>query len=155
MSEIYVLSKILQLNEILSQESKLSFKPELADQERQFFALERMNLPHSGRKMLVILQEKGELNQRTLAHEVGISPQAASESIKKLELSGCVKKINGTQKNENLISLTDLGNEMGDLLHLVIELHAKQLFHNFSLEEVGQLGALLDKLLQEMSQTPK
>lgn len=147
MREIHVLSKILQLNEIFSQESKLTFYPELEEHQAQFFALQRMNLPHSGRKMLVVLQEKGESNQRTLAHEVGISPQAASESIKKLELSGCVKKENGTQKNEKLISLTDLGEEMANLLHLIIALHAKQLFHSFSLEEVGQLGSLLDKLL--------
>lgn len=155
MKETHVLSKILQLTEILSHESKLTFSPELEEHQTQFFTLERMNLPHSGRKMLVILQEKGEINQRTLAHEVGISPQAASESIKKLELSGCVRKVSGTQKNEKLISLTDLGEEMADLLHLVIVLHAKQVFHRFSSEEVGQLGSLLDKLLHELTDLGK
>lgn len=155
MNEIQVLSKILQLTETLSHKTTLTFSSNLQEQEEQFFALERLNLPHSGRKILVVLQEKGEINQRTLAHEVGVSPQAASESIKKLELSGCVKKVNGIQKNEKLISLTELGEEMAHLLHLVIVLHAKQLFHKFSSDEVGQLGTLLDKLLLDMAQPPK
>lgn len=153
MNEIHVLGKILQLTEMLSQESKLTFSPELQGHQKEFFTLQRMNLPHSGRKMLVILQEKGEINQRTLAHEAGISPQAVSESIKKLELSGCVTKVNGIQKNEKLIFLTELGKEMAELLHLVIALHAKQLFQSFSHDEVEQMDSLIDKLLLGMSPT--
>lgn len=149
MNQVTVLSKLLHLSEKLIQDCNLDHFPSSSQGETELATLKKLKLPHSGRKMLVVLQEKGETNQRTLATLVGISPQATSESVKKLEEAGCITKTSGKQKNENMISLTPFGEDMADLLQDVITRHAEELFQSFSVEEVTQLGTLLDKFLQD------
>ncbi|MFI3253887.1 MAG: MarR family winged helix-turn-helix transcriptional regulator [Eubacteriales bacterium] len=104
-------------------------------------------LSPSGRRSLVLLAEKGTQNQRSLAHALDISPQAMSETIKKLLDHGCITKENGKQKNENFISLTPLGEDLAQLLVEMIQNHAEDFFQSFSEEDLLLFEKLLEQLL--------
>lgn len=142
--KILALSKVHRLSELLQQVHKHSLPSE---DEGLLQDLHCLKLPHSGRKMLAVLLKEGSCNQRYLAGQLGISPQASSETVKKLEKKNCIVKVNGKQKNENLISLTEYGEEMAHLLERVISNHAEEVFAHFSAKEVEDFGILLEKLL--------
>lgn len=147
MEKSLVLAKLFRFSELMSHDNPKQLL-EYAEDPR-FHLLKNMNLPHSGRKALAVLSQEGSVNQRTLAQALHISPQAVSETVKKLESHQLILKINGTQKNENLISLTESGKELSSLLKEIIENHANQVFQEFTDSEVETLGTLLEKLLEK------
>ncbi|MGD1821161.1 MAG: MarR family winged helix-turn-helix transcriptional regulator [Pleomorphochaeta sp.] len=106
---------------------------------------------HNQRKMLGLIRNNNEINQRKLASLMKISPQAISKGLKKLEENNYIIRTNGNQKNENLIYLTADGKKIADNLDLVINHHAKELFSNFSDEEVENLYYLLNKVIDNQS----
>lgn len=109
--------------------------------------LEECRLSHSAREALVILRKHDSMNQRNLAQYLGVTPQAVSETVKKLLLHGCITKENGLQKNENFIALTPLGEGLADLLQEIVAEHAQACFAPFSQEELVLFDHLLEKLL--------
>lgn len=143
--QVESLAKLHHLSELM-QEEKSNLHRVISDSTKlkDFHSL---GIPHSGKKALTVLLKEGALNQRTLAQMLSISPQAVSELVKKLEANGFVTKTNGKQKNENMISLTPLGKEISDMLKEIITNHAKQVFTEFTEEEVLLFGQFLDKLL--------
>lgn len=147
MTRVEVLAKLHRLSETVQEEHDRGKQRWSENEKETFHKLHALKLPHSGRKMLSVLYAKGGMNQRALALQLGISPQAVSESVKKLEHLGYIIKENGSQKNENLISLTEEGGEMAKFLIDLIGHHASELFRTFSDDEVQQLGVLLDKLM--------
>lgn len=150
MTQVEVLAKLHQLSETVQEKRERGQQRWSEDEKESFDKLHALKLPHSGRKMLSVLSVKGGMNQRALALQLGISPQAVSESVKKLEHLGYIIKENGSQKNENLISLTEEGEEMAKFLIDLIGRHACEVFRTFSDDEVQQLGVLLDKLMQNV-----
>lgn len=110
--------------------------------------LHSLRLSHAARRSLVLLQQEGKQNQRTLAKSLDISPQAVSELVKKLLHHGCIIKEQGSQKNENLLSLSELGENYALHLKIAIEIHSEDFFKSFTEEDLQQFESLLDKLLQ-------
>lgn len=105
------------------------------------------SLAHTARKILDILaQHNTGMNQRTLAKCVGVSPQAISVQIKKLEQRGFLIKTSGTQKNENLITLTEVGYQVGIVLNQAVKHHADHALRDFNDEECARLMELLCKI---------
>lgn len=152
MEQVKVLGKLHQLSERVQEQDDNKHRWQQWANERLVVQLDSLKLPHSGRKMLAVLHQEGGMNQRNLAQKLGISPQAVSETVKKLETQGCITKVSGNQKNENLISLTPLGEELALLLFEIISHHAQEVFEGFTSEEVALLGKLLDKLLERQSE---
>lgn len=150
MEQIKVLEKLHRISELISEKDKEAHPWEQLPDPILAEKLEKLHLSHSGRKLLVVLKKEGSCNQRNLALKLGISPQAVSETVKKLEFHGCIQKTNGNQKNENLISLTTLGDEFAQFLKQIIYDHANMVFSSFSQEEVSLLGDLLEKLLLQI-----
>lgn len=137
--------KLLSLSENLEKPPK--FSAEKLEHGEYLEVLFNLNLSHSARKTLALLTREGPQNQRTMAQLLGISPQAVSEMVKKLLLVQCIRKEPGKQKNENLITLTELGQNLGLLLEEVIQYHANELFSPLSTEELEELDSILEKLL--------
>lgn len=156
MNPVEVMAKILELTELMSCDTKRDLEKIPEEYRLSAEKLWGLNLSHSGRNLIGTIYQKSKnqqtCNQRTLAGDLGISPQAVSETLKKLESSACILKVNGKQKNENLIILTDLGEEIAILLDKIIVNHANDVFASFSQEELEQLFVLLNKLLHQSQQ---
>lgn len=146
MNAVITLEQVLALTELIHDNQGYPWEK---IQNRQYLEdLHRMNLSHSGRKTLVLLGKEGEVNQRRLAEMLQISPQAVSETVKKLVHYGCINKVSGKLKNENRISLTPMGEGLANLLKEIIYHHAQEFFTPLQEEERLQFHALLEKLLQ-------
>lgn len=100
----------------------------------------------SGCNTMCLLLKHEKLNQRSIAKLLGLSAQAVSEIIKKLEGVGYVDKVYGVQNNENIIVLTQSGKERAIEMDAGIKKHAQSLFENFSDEEVVQFMEYLERL---------
>ncbi|WP_249030379.1 MarR family winged helix-turn-helix transcriptional regulator [Tannockella kyphosi] len=100
----------------------------------------------TGRNILRILLKNGSLNQRTIAKYSNISSQAVSEALKKLVRDSLIKKNSGVINNENLIELTELGENIAIVLDRKIKNHASIVFENMSKDEIEQFYKLLNKL---------
>ena len=115
--------------------------------ERLQETVELTRLSHTARKMLDILAQHGEeMNQRTLAKRVGVTPQAISIQLKALEHRGLLVRVNGTQKNENLIALTEVGHKLGLVLNQAAADRAEYVLQDFTQEESAEFLALLCKI---------
>ncbi len=140
------LEKLLSLTEHLAEPKNIT--PTNLSYAEHWDKLMELNLSHSARKTLALLSREGPQNQRTMAQLLGISPQAVSEMVKKLLQVDCITKEQGKQKNENLISLTDSGADLGLLLREIIEFHANDFFSPLNQEELEQFHSILVKLLE-------
>lgn len=140
MKKDIVLAKLFKTNEILRGQ-----KEKNSDKDGKNKLNSKLN--HSGKSLLCNLLDNDGINQRNLASLLSVSPQAVSESIKKLELNNLIRKEAGSQKNENLIFLTDFGRERSLELREKIHAHANMIFADFSDDELSQLYSLLDKIV--------
>lgn len=154
MEQVSVLIKILRLSELLHDHKETQRKTVEKETPPILQEIRGKQLSHSGRKLVTVLYGLGACNQRALAQAVGITPQAVSETVKKLESCGYLTKVSGLQKNENFISLTPQGEELAVALNEMIQRHARDVFSQFEEEELSQLGGLLDKLLNSMEGNP-
>lgn len=140
------LEKLLNLMEYLAEPQDF---PSISPKNQEYLqTLFDLKLSHSARKTLALLSRNGPQNQRTMAQLLGISPQAVSEMVKKLLQSQCITKVQGNQKNENLISLTELGENIGLLLQELLEQHAREFFSPLSQAELSEFHRYLDKLME-------
>lgn len=136
MEKDIVLAKLFEINELLRSQKKENLD------DKQFI----LKINHTGKEILRALLNNDNINQRNLAGLLDVSPQAVSECIKKLESLELVIKQSGTQKNENLISLTEFGFECATELNSKIIAHSNNAFKNFSNDELIQLYNLLNKI---------
>lgn len=113
--------------------------------EEKFILAEKQATPLA-RNVLRILLSVEQCNQRGLASQTSTSPQAISETIKKLESFGYVEKITGKINNENFITLTELGGEVAKYFSDVLKEHANHTFARLSDSELEDLTSLLLKI---------
>lgn len=131
-----VLAKLFKVNELLRAQKKENL---LIDEFK-------LKINHTGKEILRNLLNNDSINQRSLAGTLDVSPQAVSECIKKLESLDLVTKQSGTQKNENLISLTDFGRDCATELNKKIIAHSNKALKDFTDDELLQLYNLLNKI---------
>ncbi|MFI3328952.1 MAG: winged helix-turn-helix transcriptional regulator [bacterium] len=138
MKKLEALQKILQLSEYVKLEI-------IKDKEKNHHPLKN-NLSKSNNRIILLLERKGALNQRTISKCLSISPQAVSEAIKKLESENYIVKDN-INKNETLILLTKEGLEHAILSKDIISNHANELLKDFNDEELQNVIDFSIKLL--------
>ena len=108
-------------------------------------------LAHSAREILVQLYTKGEMNQLTLSKHIGCSPQAISKSVSILERKGLIIKNSISQKNQNNISLTQVGKETAKELKKTIEAHAEVVFNGFCDEDISTFSFFLKQIYENIN----
>lgn len=96
--------------------------------------------------VLCLLLHEGNLNQRTIAKYMGVSGQAISEIIKKMQAHGMAERKQGEQNNENIISLTPAGLEKAQMIDQKMLAQAEGLFVDFTEAEMQTLQTLLEKI---------
>lgn len=96
--------------------------------------------------ILCLLLKKEVLNQRNIAKLIHVSPQAVSETIKKLFHEEFITKKQGALNNENIILLTEKGKEFAIKLEKRFELLANDVFADFSDDEIKLFYHFLEKM---------
>lgn len=95
---------------------------------------------------LILLYREGKMNQRTLAHRLNVTGQAVSELMKKFEEKELIQREAGDLNNENIVSLTEKGEEKGKQYQDKITKIADKMFSDFSEDDLITLSLLLDKM---------
>ncbi len=139
MKKVDALQKIFQLSEYV----KLSVKENSIKNHHRL----KTDLSKSSKRILFLLT-KGPLNQRAIASNLNISPQAISEAVKKLEVEDLVIKEKLT-KNETIIKLSPKGIEHSNHLHTIITEHSNSLLKNFSDDDLSYLIDMINKIINQ------
>ncbi len=100
----------------------------------------------SAKRLLCILLHEESINQRNIANRINLTPQAVSEILKKLEGRELIRKQDGEINNENIVYLTEKGDEIAKGIEVEMQKYAEQIFLDFTEEELQELEHLLDKL---------
>lgn len=101
----------------------------------------------SSRRIMFQLNKNGPMNQRTMSKILSVSPQAISESVKKLEINNLIEK--EIFKNETLIKLTPQGIIKAEQFTEHFERHANELFEDFTDEELETFIRLSEKIMKK------
>lgn len=111
----------------------------------------RKSLDFSQFKLLMMITEEPEANQKTLAGCVGITQAGMSKTILNLEKKRIiVSQINKNNRRERRLVITELGRQLlQENMHQIEELSDK-LFSVLTTEEVDTLEAILQKLLNRL-----
>ena len=101
----------------------------------------------SQKRILIILNESGEITQRDLTELLGIQPGSASEILSKLEGSGwIVRTQNESDRRTTDISLTDSGREVAEEALRQRRKRHEEMFSCLSEGEKQELLSLLEKV---------
>lgn len=96
------------------------------------------------RRVLMILHERGSMQQRELQEYLGIQPGSMSELIGKLEQKGLLKRtLSEEDRRSRILTLTEQGQKMTGPIE-----DSQELFGTLSIDEQVQLKTLLAKLLE-------
>lgn len=137
MNKFNALHKILELTEYIKLE---------ADKNRKHHQLKN-HMIKSSRRILFQLSTNGPINQRTLAKQLTLSPQAISEAVKKLEVDSFITK--DILTNETVIKLTPKGEQKSMLIKEHIQKHSESLFESFNEEELELFIKLTNKIMKK------
>ncbi|MFA9422205.1 MAG: MarR family winged helix-turn-helix transcriptional regulator [Sedimentibacter sp.] len=137
MKKVNVMKKLLDISELTKE-----IKTPRQDNEE----ISMKGLNHSARDIIGVLSRQGSMNQRSLSKFVGCSPQAISKAITKLEGKKLIIKESGSQKNENNIFLTELGEKTDVELKKIIENHSEIIFGSFSEDELILFMDMLNRI---------
>lgn len=135
-----------QIQEYRMQKREESEKKHSGDTKTtsKFDKLEKFS--SNAKRILILLMQEENINQRSIAKQMDISSQAVSEVIKKLEQNGCVTKTAGAQNNENIISITDHGKDAAKEFKKRLSNHAELVFSNMTDKEIQVFQQLLCKI---------
>jgi DNA-binding MarR family transcriptional regulator len=114
----------------------------------------RKSLDFSQFKLLMMITEEPDSNQKTLADCVGITQAGMSKTILNLEKKGIiVSEINKNNRRERRLVITELGKQLLQENMQPIEELSDQLFSALTPKEVDTLEAILQKLLDRLDST--
>ena len=111
--------------------------------------VEKTGVYRSQHRLLMILGKHPDCSQTELADRLEISPAAVAVSLKKLEKSGFISR--QCQKNDNRVNqvvITEKGWEIIDQSVQYFKEMDKAFLKDFSLEELGQLEAFLERMIK-------
>ena len=101
----------------------------------------------SQKRILIILNETGEITQRKLTEKIGIQPGSASEVIGKLENAGLIKRSpSETDRRTTNVQLTETGRLQAEEAVEQRKTRHQEMFSCLSEEEKNTLLELLEKL---------
>ena len=107
-------------------------------------------LHKSQHKLLMSLSHMGNhVSQRDLAEKLNITPAAVAVTLKKLEKNGFVeKKIQESDNRYNEVVMTEKGRRIVKESHKLFQSIDEKLFEGFTEEEMDQLNAYLERIIQ-------
>ena len=107
-------------------------------------------LHKSQHKLLMSLSHMGNhVSQRDLAEKLNITPAAVAVTLKKLEKNGFVeKKIQESDNRYNEVVMTEKGRRIVKESHKLFQSIDAKLFEGFTEEEMDQLNAYLERIIQ-------
>lgn len=111
--------------------------------------VEKTGVYRSQHRLLMILGKHPDCSQTELAERLEISPAAVAVSLKKLEKSGFISR--QCQKNDNRVNqvvITEKGWEIIDQSVQYFKEMDKAFLKDFSLEELRQLEAFLERMIK-------
>lgn len=111
--------------------------------------VEKTGVYRSQHRLLMILGKHPDCSQTELAERLEISPAAVAVSLKKLEKSGFISR--QCQKNDNRVNqvvITEKGWEIIDQSVQYFREMDKAFLKDFSLEELRQLEAFLERMIK-------
>lgn len=111
--------------------------------------VEKTGVYRSQHRLLMILGKHPDCSQTELAERLEISPAAVAISLKKLEKSGFISR--QCKKNDNRVNqvvITEKGWEIIDQSVQYFKEMDKAFLKDFSLEELGQLEAFLERMIK-------
>lgn len=111
--------------------------------------VENTGVYRSQHRLLMILGKHPDCSQTELAERLEISPAAVAVSLKKLEKSGFISR--QCQKNDNRVNqvvITEKGWEIIDQSVQYFKEMDKAFLKDFSLEELRQLEAFLERMIK-------
>lgn len=101
----------------------------------------------SQKRILIILNETGNITQKDLTDRLGIQPGSASEILSKLESAGWILRTqNEGDRRTTDISLTDIGRELAKEASAQRKERHEEMFSCLSEEEKQQLLSLLERV---------
>lgn len=101
----------------------------------------------SQKRILIILQEAGNITQRELTERLGIQPGSASEVIGKLESMGLIRRTpSQTDRRTMDIQLTESGRQQAEEAVSQRKARHREMFSCLSEEEKTMLLGLVEKL---------
>lgn len=104
----------------------------------------------SQRRILIILNESGDITQRELTERLGIQPGSASEIIGKLENSGFITRTqNKEDRRTTDIRLTDTGKKLAIEAAEQRKCRHEEMFSCFSPQEKEEFLMLTEKLYSD------
>lgn len=111
--------------------------------------VEKTGVYRSQHRLLMILGKHPDCSQTELAERLEISPAAVAVSLKKLEKSGFISR--QCKKNDNRVNqvvITEKGWEIIDQSVQYFKEMDKAFLKDFSLEELRQLEAFLERMIK-------
>lgn len=102
--------------------------------------------------ILEYLLKNGCCTQNELAAAMSVSPASMAVSIKRMQKSGLVEKVNDeNDMRRNKITITDFGKSQIEKLHLKFDEIDQKMYAGFSNEELEQLKSYIDRLNKNLS----
>ena len=104
-------------------------------------------VPFARERILRFIGEQEPISQNRLSELLGVRPQSLSETLKKLEQDGYIRRAkNEADKRETLVTLTDAGRQRQEEVQAVRTEQVERFLAPLTEEEQQQLFSLLCKL---------
>lgn len=104
----------------------------------------------SQKRILIVLNEVGNITQRELTERLGIQPGSVSEVIAKLEDAGNIVRVPSESDRRTMdIALTEQGRKLAETLLAQREKRHEEMFSCLSEEERSSLLKLLEKINED------
>lgn len=101
----------------------------------------------SQKRIMMVLNEVGNITQRELTERLGIQPGSVSEVIAKLEEAGNIVRVSSEFDRRTMdIALTEKGHRLAETLLIQREKRHEEMFSCLSEEEKNSLLKLLEKI---------
>lgn len=102
--------------------------------------------------ILDYLFEHGSCTQNELAAAMSVSPASMAVSVKRMQKSGLVQKVNDEKDMRcNKITITEFGKNQVNEIHSRLEIIDKKTYAGFSEEELCQLKSYIDRINKNLS----
>ncbi|MBR3274389.1 MAG: MarR family transcriptional regulator [Clostridia bacterium] len=118
--------------------------------------IDGLGVHHSQHRMLMRLSCLGRsVSQRELADAIDVSPACVARMLKPLAAAGLVEKAGGTDGRRNEISVSADGMQLVEDSKAVFRQIGEQMFAGLNEEDLQNLGQLLNRLKENLSNMDK
>ena len=115
-----------------------------------------IGLHRTQHRILMHISENNRLDsQKALAEHIRVTPPAITGALKKLEGSGYIKKIQGSDNRYNSVEITESGKEIIEKTKALFSETDKILFEGFTEEEIDCYLSCLEKIQKNINSSLK